>query len=166
MSLELRRLKEEAEKAGKGPKNRAELLALRPELDYGKGRTKQSFKDATDINKILHKAQKVGSLSHLQKHGAYYGDFANAPQDMFEAREMLQRGQEIFNEAPAEVRAEFNHDPLKFFQFANDPANAGRLEELLPAIAEPGRYFPQVSGSAASGQPQAIVTGKPSADRD
>ena len=64
------------------------------------GRTKQSFKDSCDINKILAKAQKAGSISHLQKHGAFYGDFAEAPSDLLEARAMLARGQEIFDELP------------------------------------------------------------------
>lgn len=118
------------------------------------GRTKQSFKDSCDINKILAKAQKAGSLSHLQKHGAYYGDFADAPQDLFEAREMLARGESIFREAPAEIRAEFGHDPLKFFAFANKPENRDRLDELLPKIAEPGKYFPDVRGNTP---PDALV---------
>ena len=43
--------------------------------DFSESRTKQSFKDSTDINKIIRKAQKVGSLSHLVRHGAHYGDF-------------------------------------------------------------------------------------------
>ena len=55
MSLEIR-------KKMKGGESREELLALRDEPVYGPGRTKQSFKDSTDINKILKKAQKAGIL--------------------------------------------------------------------------------------------------------
>jgi phage internal scaffolding protein len=150
--------------------DREGILALRPELDYGPGRTKQSFKDSTDINKILAKAQVTGSLSHFEKHGAFYGDFADMPTDPFEAREVLARGQAIFADAPSEVRAEFRNDPLAFFAFVNDPANSGRLEELLPAIAQRGKYFPDVSPSSppdallgASREPQANVSEAPAA---
>ena len=90
--------------------------------EYNDGRTKQAFKDECDVNKILRRAAKAGGLSHIQKHGAFYGDFANAPQDLFQAREMLERGGQIFNDLPAEIRAEFGNDPLNFFEFANDPA--------------------------------------------
>ena len=36
--------------------------------EYKDGRTKQSFKDSTDINKILKKAQRTGSIAHLNKY--------------------------------------------------------------------------------------------------
>ena len=134
------------------------------EKDYSDGRTKQSFKDSTDINKILKKAQKVGSLSHLQKHGAFYGDFANAPKDLFEARELLARGEQIFAELPSEVRKEFGNDPLNYYQFVNDPKNAGDLERVLPAIAEPGKYFPQVNGLTATANESAATADTPVAN--
>lgn len=112
----------------------------------GKSMTKQAFADSTDINKILAKAQKTGTISHLAKHGAEYGDFSDF--DFFEAHTRLARATEIFDELPAEMRKEFDHEPSKFFEFANDPQNVGKLEEILPKIAEPGRYFPQVLNTA------------------
>ncbi len=36
--------------------------------DWGEALTKQSFKDSTDINKLLAKAARGESLSHLQRH--------------------------------------------------------------------------------------------------
>lgn len=150
MSFELKQLYEEwqADPANSGKKlGRKDTLALRPPKDYGPGRTKQSFKDSTDINKILAKAQLTGSLSHYEKHGAFYADFSEMPTDPFEARALLERGTAIFNEAPSEIRREFRNDPIAFFNFCNDPANSGRLRELLPAIAERGKYFPDVSPS-------------------
>lgn len=125
--------------------SREDQLKYQPKIKYGPSRTKQSFKDSTDINKILAKAQKAGSLSHLQKHGAFYGDFAEAPADIFEARAQLDRGAEIFSELPSEIRKEFKNEPLEFFSFVNDPANKDRLEQLLPELAKPGSYFPDVS---------------------
>lgn len=114
------------------------------------GRTKQAFKDQCDVNQILKRAQKAGTLSHLQRYKGVYGDFSDF--DFMEAQIALARGKEIFEELPSEVRRDFQNDPGRFFAFVNDPANAERLAELLPAIAEPGRYFPNpVNQGAQSG---------------
>lgn len=115
---------------------------------YGDGRTKQAFKDQTDINKILQKAQQVGSLSHLVRHGAHYGDYSDVP-DLLEAHKRLKGGQAIFDELPSELRREFP-DQFAFFSFVNDPANADRLKELLPQLAQPGRQLRAVRRSAAT----------------
>lgn len=129
------------------------------EPTYEDGRTKQSFADECDINKILKKAEVTGSLSHLEKHGAFYADVAEAPQDIFEARAQIERVGEIFGELPAEVRKEFSNDPLQYLAYVNDPANQGRIEELIPAIAEPERYFesPLNYGSGAMRRPEPDV---------
>lgn len=121
--------------------------------EFGESRTKQAFKDDCDINKILAKAQKVGTLSHLQRHGAFYGDFSEAPADLMEAQALLERGQVIFDELPSEIRKEFKNKPMAFFEFVNDPANKDRLHEVLPQIAAPGKYFPDVSAATPPGAP-------------
>ena len=111
------------------------------EKDYSDGMTKQSFKDSCDINKMLKKAQRTGSLAHLQKYPeASYGVFENY--DLLEAHNHLAKANEIFGELPSEVRSEFGGDPIAFIQFAANPENNAKLRDLLPAIAEPGSYFP------------------------
>lgn len=111
--------------------------------DYSKdGMTKQSFKDSTDVNKILAKFQKTGVISHLAKFGPEYGNFSDV--DFMQAQVALARGKEIFEALPAEVKREFKQDAGAFFAFVNDPGNKDRLKEVLPAIAEPGSYFPEV----------------------
>ncbi len=107
------------------------------------GRTKQSFKDETDINKLLQRAEKSGTISHLNKHEARYGDFANF--DFFEAQLQLARGGEIFADLPAEIRSEFNQSPAQFFDYVNNPVNKDRLGKLLPALAAPGRQLPVIA---------------------
>lgn len=104
---------------------------------YDDGLTKQSFKDSADINKILAKAQRGESIAHLAKHGATYADFSDI-EDLMTAHERLKRGEEIFEELPAEVKREFNQSPLEFFKFVNDPSREGRLHEVLPKLAERG----------------------------
>ncbi|AJK28329.1 putative minor capsid protein [Eel River basin pequenovirus] len=127
---------------------------------YNDGRTKQAFKDSTDINKILKKAQTTGSLAHLQKYPeAVYGDF-DGEFDLLTAQQRISRANEIFADLPSEVRREFDNNALRFVQYAGDPANNDKLRELLPALAKPGSFFPNPvnrggDGAAAATAPPA-----------
>lgn len=121
--------------------------------DYSDGRTKQSFKKSVDINFILRKAQRAGGLSHLATYQGEYGDFSDF--DFLDVQVKLARAREIFDALPSELRKEFNQSPAAFFEFANDPENAGRLEELFPILAQPGRQFPAAGGQAPSEPPGA-----------
>lgn len=108
---------------------------------YTDGLTKQAFKDSCDVNKILKRAAKAGSISHLQKYpAAEYGEFENY--DLLEAHRRLKRANEIFEDLPAEVKREFDQDALAFAGFCSNPENRERLGELIPAIALPGQFFP------------------------
>lgn len=119
--------------------------------EYGPSRTKQSFKDSCDINKILSKAQTGLSLSHLLKYPEpVYGEF-DGEMDLLTAQKRLQKANKIFSELPSEVRREFDGDMFKYLSFVNDPANKGKLQDLLPAIAKPGSYFPNPVKRGASG---------------
>ncbi len=112
----------------------------RKPLDYSDGRTKQAFKDSTDINQILARVAQGDTITHLAKHGAIYGDFSDID-DLLTGYQRLEKGNKIFAELPGEVRKEFDQSPAKFFNYVNDPANIDRLPELLPAIAAPGRQL-------------------------
>lgn len=107
---------------------------------YDDGRTKESFKDSTDINKIIRKAQVAGGLSHALKYdAAVYGEFTGV--DLLTAFAQCNRAQTIFDELPSEVRNEFNQDAFKFAAYASAPENIHRLKELIPSIAEPASFF-------------------------
>jgi len=122
---------------------------------YEDGRTKQSFKDETDITKMLHRAQKAGTLSHLQKFEGRYGDFADF--DFFEATLQLTKGREVFDALPSELRREFNQSPAQFFAYVNDPANADKLAQKLPMLAMPGRQNIDMSGKTPPDDPRAAT---------
>lgn len=108
---------------------------------YEDGRTKQSFEPETDIRRILAKAQIAGGLSHLEKHGAFYGDFEDF--DFKTAMDRIARGRSIFEELPSELRREFDNDPARFFEFVGNKTPE-ELAELIPVMAAPGRQFPDV----------------------
>ncbi len=123
---------------------------------YKDGRTKQSFKDSTDINKIVAKAQVAGGLAHALKYPApVYGEFTGV--DLLSAFEQISRARVIFNDLPAEVRSEFDQDAFKFAGFASDPANIDRLQELIPALAKPGEYVFVKAGDEPAAAPVAPV---------
>jgi len=118
---------------------------------YKDGRTKQSFKDETDIQKILHRAQKAGTMSHLDKYEGTYGDFSDF--DFLEATIQLTKGREVFDALPSELRNEFNQSPAEFFRYVNNPANAEKLRDKLPGLAAPGRQNIDMSGKT---EPEAL----------
>lgn len=124
---------------------------LKQPSSYPDGRTKQSFKDEADINKILSRAQRAGTLSHLQKYEGVYADFSDF--DYLDAQLKLTRGREIFDDLPAELRNEFAQSPAAFFAYVNDPANVEKLNEKLPALALPGRQQKDVSGRTPPDDP-------------
>ncbi len=104
------------------------------------GRTKQSQRHECDINKLLERYQRDASLGHLEKYGGQYGNYADY--DFENHVTKIAEMNTIFEQLPAEVKKDFGQKPDKFFEFVTDPANAERLPELLPEIANQGRYFP------------------------
>ena len=102
-------------------------------------RTKQSFKDECDINRLLQRFQKDGAMSHLEAYGGEYGEYNKF--NFHESMEKLRRGNEIFAKLPSEIRSgEFRNDPGLFFTFVNNPENNEKLNDLFPALARPGKF--------------------------
>ncbi len=103
------------------------------------GKTKQSQKDETDINKLLERSARTGALSHLDQFQGQYGDFLGYD---FEAHiNTIAEGQSIFEHLPAEVKREFDQSAQKFFEYVTNPDNKDRLPELLPELANRGDYL-------------------------
>lgn len=120
------------------------------EIVFGPSMTKQAFKDETDVNRIIAKFQVSGVISHQAKYGGVYGDFSDF--DFLQAQNDIRRAEVIFAALPSEVRREFDQDMSKFFSYVNDPENIGKLDTLLPKIAEPGSYNLDVSDKSPPGE--------------
>ncbi len=103
------------------------------------GKTKQSQKDECDINMLLERYQRNASLGHLEKYGGQYGNYAEY--DFENHVTKIAEMNTIFEQLPAEVKKDFGQSTNKFFEFVTNPENAERLPELLPEIANQGRYF-------------------------
>ena len=124
--------------------------------------TKQSFKDQCDINRVLDRAKRGASLSHLENYQGEYGDFSDWDENTYQDMLLdISRANSVFYDLPAELRAEYGNNPGKFFSFVNDPANKDRLEEIFPVLAAPGRQLPDVVGGSVGGSeaPSAPSTG-------
>lgn len=124
-----------------------EILDQLQQPAYLDGRTVQSFKDETDINRIMDRARVTGTISHLSRYEARYGDFADF--DFLDAQVKLNQGREIFDALPAELRKEFGQSPAEFFSFINNPDNVERREKIMRTLAQPGRQLLDVSGKNA-----------------
>lgn len=125
---------------------------------YGPSKTKQAAKGETDIPTILARHVKAETLDHLTRYQGEYGQFANI--DLMQARQIVDRGDEIFQRVPAEIRREFDNNPQRFFAYVNDPANADKLDKLLPGLARPGNQLaatPPVEPPPAEPPPPASV---------
>ncbi len=126
---------------------------------YTDGRTKQCFKDECNIQKIMARAEKAGTISHLQKYEGVYADYSDF--DFFEQTQKLTQGREIFDALPAELRREFGQSPAAFFNYVNDPENAEDLREKLPGLAAPGTQLPDVSPPDADTQAARAAVSEP-----
>lgn len=128
---------------------RAERIANGATQNKDASMTKQSFKDQTDLNRVLDRAGKGASLSHLMNYQGEYGDFSEFSEQYYEDMlNKLSRANTIFYDLPAEIRSEFNNNPGAFFAYVNNPENKDRLAELFPDLAQPGKQLPDVLGAA------------------
>ncbi len=113
----------------------------RVRIKFGKkSRTKQSFKDACDINLIIANHTRTGQISHLNHNTANYG-YATS-QDFASAMRTVTDAQNSFNNLSEEIQDRFNNSPGQFLDFIQDPDNKAEAIELglrpKDPIAEPG----------------------------
>lgn len=90
--------------------------------------TQQNMRDECNINNIMERYQKTGVVEHLNTREPKYGDFTNVP-DYQSALNMVIDAENLFMSIPAKIRKEFDNDPLKFVEFANNPENDQQLIE-------------------------------------
>lgn len=92
------------------------------------GLTKQSHKDACDINQIMHRYIRLGNIDHVNQYAPQYG-FATSL-DFQAAVELVETADNMFSDLPAETRAYFYNDPANFLEFVQNPENAEKIREL------------------------------------
>jgi len=99
-------------------------------------RTKQSFKDDSDINNITKRYERTGQLPDLIKVEPRYGDFSDVPSYQ-ESLHIVNHANEQFHALDAHLRSRFNNDPSEFLAFATNPASLAEMVKLGLAVEKP-----------------------------
>lgn len=102
--------------------------------------TRQEFAAECDINNLMAQFEKTGILPTHQNAGEpRYLDVSDVP-DLQLAHNILNDATTAFMSLPATVRRDFDNDPIKFINFAENPENLPKLREWKlapPAPVEP-----------------------------
>lgn len=90
---------------------------------FGETKTQQQYKDQCNVNKIIAKFKRTGSVTHVRNAAeGVYADLADLP-SLMEAEQVVITARNAFAEVPAEIRKRFGHDPQEFVKFLSDPKN-------------------------------------------
>lgn len=120
----------------------------------GKSRTKQSFREESEINNIMARYTKTGIIDHFSKHGEEYG-FASSVV-FHEAMNVVTKADQMFDALPAAIRRRFNGDPGDFLEFVQNPENREELVEL--GLAKPVAGVEREPPSVPEPVPAAQIT--------
>jgi len=123
----------------------------------GPSRTKQSFREESEINNIVARYQKTGILDHVAKYGGSYGSMPAAG-DFHEAMNLVTEAQSMFEELPSSVRSRFANDPASFLEFVGDDEN--RDEMVTMGLLD----APSAAPAAAEEAPEPPTPGSTSDD--
>jgi len=146
--------------------------AVSSSIDFSKSpsRTKQSFRDAADINSIVAKARKTGILGDPTSIGsrkAVFGDFSSSG-DFMAVQNRLVAVRNAFDELPSDVRLKFNNDPASLIDFMADSRNDAEAIKLglkpKPAPApDPAPVAPVVAPTNPAPVPAPVSIPEPKA---
>lgn len=119
--------------------------------------TKQSEKDSCDINQILKRYERTGSLPDLIRSDGHFADYSEVL-DYQEACELIRHAEYQFAALDAPIRNRFANDPGNFLAFATDPRNREEMGKLglLKESPAPG---PEAPPAVAPGSPAAAGGG-------
>lgn len=95
---------------------------------HGPSKTRQEFADECDVNRIMARYDATGEFPFKEPSAPVYYDFVGMP-DLQGALSQLYDAEEAFMRLPAIVRKEFDNDPVRFVEFAQDGANIARMRE-------------------------------------
>lgn len=91
-------------------------------------RTKQEFKSDCDVNEIIRRFTKHGTLPNTPATPPRFVDAANLP-DLQGAMAIMIEAEKSFMALPAQVRKEFDNSPMAFVEYATKPENLDKLRE-------------------------------------
>ena len=118
-------------------------------------RTKQQFKEESDINTIVRRFGLTGQLpSNVRM--PVNGDFTNVP-DFRTAMDLIVAARESFDAMPADVRSRFHNDAAEFVDFCSDVKNRDEAIKL-GLVEKPLQAAPAASVAAPATPPSTPTT--------
>lgn len=136
----------------------------------GPGRTRQSFKDECDINVIMARYMRTGTLDFLNQREAQYADVTG--RDYQQAMLLVAGARSMFQELPSELRSRFDNEPQKLLEFMENEQNLDEAIKLglvrpkpkvdtptapPPAPSQPTPALARPSGVSVTGEPVPAV---------
>lgn len=91
--------------------------------------TEQHHADVVKTQNIMKQFQATGIVQHMNNRPPIYEDLSGAP-DFYEAQKIIAAANSMFEEVPAQIRREFEHDAGKYLEFIQNPENAEKMEEM------------------------------------
>lgn len=123
-------------------------------MPEGPSMTRQEFAAECDINVLMqrYENQDIGAIMRRAGEPAYY-DFSELPSDLMGFMKLTQDAENAFMTLSAQVRRQFDNDPVDFVNFASDPAN---LEQMRTwGLAPPAPSVPSAAAPADVKEPAA-----------
>lgn len=98
--------------------------------------TDQSFKDECDINVLIDRFKRSGTIPASDAANLHYIDFTEVT-NFQDAMVKVFEAQDQFDSLDAKIRAKFDNDPGRFLEFASNPANMDELVKMGLAVLKP-----------------------------
>lgn len=131
--------------------------------DPDEGMTRQEFADECDINVLMATYERTGALNHFNRVEPQYLDVSDVP-DLPRSIAIIEAANAAFMTLPASTRREFDNDPVKFVEFAQNPDNLEKMREWnlappLPPDPEPIRVVVDAPAAGPAGTPAGGASG-------
>lgn len=120
----------------------------------------QNFAEEADINTIVNKFLRTGILPDSVSL-PQFGDFSQSPSDYQSALNLVIAGEQAFAALPANIRARFDNDPVKYVNFFENPDNREEAIEL-GLVNPPSDISTPAASSRAEGGGDVDQTASPS----
>lgn len=105
------------------------LRLAKPKIAPGEGKTKQSFREQSDINSIVARYRRNGSFDNVSRAAPVFADVSHIG-DYRTICHKIRLATEAFEALPAAVRTRFANDATKLLDFLKDPKNDAEAIEL------------------------------------
>jgi len=128
------------------------MLAAVTKINCGKGRTKQKVGVEHDINKIIAKFKRSGTLPVLTDNLGQFVDTTTIG-DYQACQEKVRQADELFHSYPSAFRRRFNNDAKQFLEYVeNLPNNPHLMDEAISMgiIEKPKTDTPKTTTATAN----------------